>query len=701
MNDKFNRFYNFLFGPPLNPKATNKHILLIAFLAWIGLGADGLSSSCYGPEEAFLALGQYTDLALYLAAATTLTVFVIALSYNQVIELFPSGGGGYKVATTLINPIAGLISGSALVVDYILTITISIASGVDALFSLLPVEFQFYKWGSAFVLILILVFLNLRGAKESIKILLPIFLGFFITHVLLIVYGIVVRNDAVPSLIPDTFHQSFQLSREMGWMFVTALVLRAYSLGGGTYTGIEAVSNNINMLTEPRVHTGKLTMYYMAFSLAFVAGGIILLYLLWDVVPQPGQTLNAVTFSAIMKDWHFAGIELQPIFLPVILFFEASLLFVAANTGFLGGPAVLANMAGDNWVPKQFRHLSSRLVTQNGILFMGISAIFILMITHGQVKMLVVLYSINVFITFTLSLLGLCIHWWEVRGFERKWRSRLTLSSFGLLVCASILSIILIEKFEEGGWITLFITGILIIFCLFVKNHYRKIELRLSQIVTQYYQPAYLPSYPPPIMDRKQPTAVIFVDITLGLGMHTLKRIQEMFPNVYKNFVFVRVALIESAATTQEMHIQEKHMAEQTTAGAVEAAEAGPPHLALAKDLSKENQIERARIRKREKEILDSVIHTLKYFVNYCHSQGLPSEYYYDSGTDLIETVANLAEKKIKKKFPNSIFFSGELLFEQETWMTQWLYDHTPELIQEALHFRGIQMILIPMKIDV
>lgn len=680
MRDKFTRFYNFLFGPPLNPKVQNKHILLIAFLAWIGLGADGLSSSCYGPEEAFLALGKYTDLALYLAAATAITVFIIALSYNQVIELFPGGGGGYKVATTLIHPMAGLISGAALVVDYILTITISIASGVDALFSLLPLEYQYYKWGSAFVLIMILVFLNLRGAKESIQMLLPIFLGFFITHVLLIVYGIVVRNEAVPGLIPNTLQQSFQLSNEMGWMFVAALVLRAYSLGGGTYTGIEAVSNNINILAEPRVNTGKLTMYYMAASLAFVAGGIILLYLLWDVTPTPGQTLNAVTFSAIMQNWHLGDVQLQPILLPIILFFEASLLFVAANTGFLGGPAVLANMAGDNWVPKQFRHLSSRLVTQNGIFFMGLAAVFILLITHGQVKMLVVLYSINVFITFTLSLLGLCIHWWKERKHEAHWRKRLALSSFGLLVCASILSIILFEKFEEGGWITLLITSILIVFCLFVKNHYRKVELRLSQIVQQYYQPNYVPIHPHPTIDRHQPTAVIFVDKTLGLGMHTLKRIQDMFPGVYKNFIFVRVGLIESMPMGPKLSdIQEGK---------------------LLASINEESR-ERAKEKAIEKAITNDVIHTLKYFVNYCHSQNIPSEYHYDMGIDLIETVANLAEKKIKPRFPNSIFFSGELLFEHETWMTQWLYDHTPELIQEALHFRGIQMILIPMILDV
>src|SRR6476659_9116589 len=128
-----------LLGKRLDPFSgqTRKHIALIAFLAWVGLGADGLSSSCYGPEEAFLALGRHTHLGLYMAVATAVTVFVIAVAYNQVIELFPTGGGGYKVATNLLGPHAGLVSGSALIVDYILTIAISIASGADAMFSLL------------------------------------------------------------------------------------------------------------------------------------------------------------------------------------------------------------------------------------------------------------------------------------------------------------------------------------------------------------------------------------------------------------------------------------------------------------------------------------------------------------------------------------------------------------------------------------
>src|SRR5271170_5271761 len=167
------RFKNLLIGHPLNPFNPNilRHASLVAFLAWVGLGADGLSSSCYGPEEAFIALGIHTEFALYIAIATAITVFVISLGYNQVIELFPSGGGGYKVATQLLGPYVGLVSGAALIVDYVLTIAVSTASGMDAIFSMLPTKWLAYKLFAEALMILLLIALNMRGMKESIKIL--------------------------------------------------------------------------------------------------------------------------------------------------------------------------------------------------------------------------------------------------------------------------------------------------------------------------------------------------------------------------------------------------------------------------------------------------------------------------------------------------------------------------------------------------
>src|SRR5579883_886017 len=186
------RIKQLIIGHPLNPFNPQilRHVSLIAFFAWVGLGADGLSSSCHGPEEAYIALGAHKHFALYIAIATAITVFVISLGYNQVIELFPSGGGGYKVASQLLGPYVGLVSGAALIVDYTLTIAVSTASAMDAAFSLLPLAFDQYKLIAEVALIIFLLLLNMRGMKESIKFLMPIFLGFFIIHVFLILYGI-------------------------------------------------------------------------------------------------------------------------------------------------------------------------------------------------------------------------------------------------------------------------------------------------------------------------------------------------------------------------------------------------------------------------------------------------------------------------------------------------------------------------------
>ena len=262
---------------PLDPKVFHQ-ISLVAFLAWVGLGADGLSSSAYGPEEAFLALGEHFYLALPLAILTAVTVFVISASYSQIIELFPTGGGGYLVATKLLGPKAGLVSGSALVIDYMLTITISIASSADALFSFLPVTLQPYKIFAEVLFIFGLIFLNLRGVRESVMFLLPIFLLFVVMHVVAITLGVIPHFGDMPDLVSTSYRETAGDVQGLGLLATLAILLHAYSLGGGTYTGIEAVSNGLQILREPRVETGKKTMLYMATSLAFTASGILLCY---------------------------------------------------------------------------------------------------------------------------------------------------------------------------------------------------------------------------------------------------------------------------------------------------------------------------------------------------------------------------------------------------------------------------------------
>ncbi len=646
---------NAVIGPardPMSPE-THKHITLIAFFAWVGLGADGLSSSAYGPEEAFKALGNHTGLALFLAIATALTVFVISISYNQVIELFPTGGGGYKVATRLLGLRAGLVSGSALVVDYVLTIAISIAAGVDALFSLLPPSLISFKLEVKIFCLVLLAILNLRGVKESIKFLLPLFLGFVLTHTFLILYGIARHADRVNVLIPYSVADVSTMSSDMGWLFVIALFIRAYAMGGGTYTGIEAVSNSINLLKEPRVRTGKWTMFYMATSLAFTAGGIILLYLLWNVRPVEGQTLNAVAFGAILADWTWGGVG--QIFLVITLVFEAGLLFVAANTGFLGGPATLANMAADHWVPHRFSQLSDRLVTKNGILLMGAAAFAVLLWSHGQVDLLVVLYSINVFLTFTMTLLGLCVYWWHNRRPEVRWRLRLSLSIWGLLVTASILVITLVEKFYEGGWITVMVTSSFIGLCWLIYNHYcnvRKHLIKLDEILTQI--PIATPIKQPPAIREGEPAAVFFVSSYRGMGIHTLLNSQRLFPGRFHNFVFLSVGEVDTTRMKGDQTIT---------------------------DL---------------KEHVDKHLHK---YVEFCHAHNMAAVGYSAYGTDPVEAAVKLADE-VLQRFPGSVFFAGTLVFREENWMTRLLHNHTALAIQRQLHIKGMPLVIMPMQVD-
>ena len=642
-------------GAPLDPlsRKTRHSLALVAFFAWIGLGADGISSSAYGPEEAFRALEGHTHLGLYLVAGTVFTVFVIALAYNQVIELFPTGGGGYRVATRLLNPYAGLAAGSALLVDYVLTIAISAAAGMDALFSLLPVGVHHYKLAASIAIVIALLVLNMRGMKEAIKVLMPIFLGFVATHVVLIFYGVIAHAGGFAELIPASLEETRQLGQSMGWTSLIAFVLLAYAQGGGTYTGLEAVSNNVNVLAEPRVRTGKLTMLYMAISLAFTAGGILLIYMLWKVVPVEGMTYNAVAFGSVLSDMGFSSPASNSTALLVVLAFEAGLLFVAANTGFLGGPAVLANMAADSWVPHKFRYLSSRLVSENGIVVMGVAALAILWATGGSVTLLVVLYSISVFLTFTVTLWGLSLYWWRHRE-QRRWLWRLTLSLTGFLVCAVILLLLTYNRFLAGAWASLAIIAGIAALCVAIRNHYFWTKTKIRQIDEEFDQIPFGSVSRPPDIDYEAPTAAFMVGSSRGGGLHALLWVQRMFPGHFRNFVFMNARAVDSQSY-----------------GGKEAIDA----------LQIESNV------------------ALRYFVNFCNSKGMAAKSYLSFGTNPVDGYVELSQK-VQADFPNCIFFTSKLVFRHDSWWLRLLHNQGALVLQQRLHHDGMQMVILSMKVD-
>jgi amino acid transporter len=628
-------------------------LALIAFFAWVGLGSDGLSSSSYGPEEAFLALGHHTHLALYLMVATVLTVFLIAASYTQIIELFPSGGGGYLVATKLLGTTPGVISGSALVVDYVLTISISVASGVEAIFSFLPVALIGWKLPVEIVLVAGLTGLNLRGVKESVAILMPIFIAFVLSHFALIVYGLATHSTQVHSLIGETVADTRGAVGELGWLTVVVLFLKAFSLGGGTFTGIEAVSNSTAMLREPRIETGKKTMAYMAASLSFTAGGILICYLLFGVHHEAGKTLNAVLWENMTAGWTPNGWPVGRWVVVFTLLSEGALLFVAAQTGFIAGPATLAAMAVDNWVPKRFAHLSERLVTQNGIITMGLAAIATLLYTGGAVKILVVMYSINVFLTFTLSQLGMVRHWWNTKGTLPHWRRAFILASLGTLVTGGILVVTAVVKFTQGGWVTLAVTGVFVVLCMLVRRHYhavRGVLKSLDDVLTDLPLPVRENA---PELAPDGPTAVVLVESYAGLGIHTLLSVQRMFPRHFKNLVFVSVGLVDSGQFKGT---------ESVTA------------------------------------LEDKVRVDLEKYVEIGQRMGYYSEYRFTLGTDLIEELEHIC-LDLQKEFRRSMVFAGQLVFQRETLFTRTLHHETAFSIQRRLQFAGIQVIILPIRV--
>ena len=649
------RLKGLLLGGPKNLLDPRIHhsLALIAFFAWVGLGSDGLSSSSYGPQAAFLALGAHRHLAFYLIAATITTVFLISASYSQIIELFPSGGGGYLVATKLLGSTPGVVSGCALVVDYVLTIATSVASGVDAVFSSLPPEWHGVKLTIEFLVIAGLTALNLRGVKESVLVLMPIFFAFMVTHVGLIAWGILSHPHGLGVVITETGHDTQMAVRELGLAGVLYIFLRAFSLGGGTFTGIEAVSNSTDILREPRVQTGKRTMLYMACSLAFTAGGILLCYLINDVHVESGRTLNATLWNTLCANWKIGSWSIGNGIVWITLLSEGALLFVAAQTGFVAGPRTLAAMGVDQWVPKRFAHLSEQLVTQNGVITMGLAAALVLLYAHGRIETLLVMYSINVFMTFTLTQLGMVRHWWNTRRVQQHWHRRLVIALLGTTVTGGILIATTAIKFREGGWVTLGATGLLIVFCFIVRSHYRRVRAMMSsldEVLTNLPlpEPKTIPELAP-----DGPTAIVLVESYAGLGIHTLLSIQRMFPRHYKNFVFCSVGLVDSG---QFKGVQD-----------VKALE-------------------------------DKVRGDLEKYVNLAHRMGYYAEYRYTLGTDLIAELEGMCLDLIKE-FRRPVVFAGQLVFQKENLFTRSLHHETAFSIQRRLQFTGVQVIIMPIRV--
>jgi len=633
---------------------------LVTLLAWVGLGADGLSSSCYGPEQAYDALHDihlhtYYPLAVFIAGMSALTVCIIATSYSQIIGAFPSGGGGYVVASRLLNPTLGVISGSALLIDYVLTITVSVASAMDAMFSMAP-NWVHWKFVAEIGALIFMTLLNLRGVRESVLVLVPIFFVFLLTHAFAILYAFATHGHEVASLGTNTLNTVHDLSASVGLFGVLALLIKAYSMGAGTYTGIEAVSNGLSILREPRVRTGRRTMLLMALSLAGMVAGLLFAYLLVNVdVAQTAdgtKTLNAVLMETLTKPWPSV---LGNSFVFVALVSSAALLLIAAQAGFLGGPPVLASMALDRWMPNRFAALSDRYVTINGVLIMSGGALVMLLFTHGAVGLLVVLYSINVFITFSLSQLGMVRHWWQIRQTEKGWRHRLAINAIGLCLTSFILVVMIVMKFTEGGWVTMVMTGALVFFAFMVRRHYDEVRRQLKRM-DFILEAALAP--PPPGSKEFAPTsnrtAIFLVNGFNGLGLHTLFGAARLFGGGFKRIVFVSIGVVD--------------------AGNFKGAD----------------ELQRLQ---------DHVQQEGQKYVDFITERGGHAEAVTAIGREVMDEMEKLLPD-LMKKYPNAVFFSGQLVFERETLITRWLHNYTAFAIQRRLFLHGLPCAIVPMRVE-
>ena len=642
------RLKRILIGNPLNlfDKSIFHTLALIPVLAWVGLGSDGLSSISYGPEEAFKAVGAtHMWLGAALAVAVAGTVWLLALAYGHLIEAFPTGGG-YGVATRMLGRRSGLVSGCALLIDYVMTITISVAAAGKAMFSLMPPEWVHFMLPCELVALAFLTFINMRGAKESILVLLPIFVIFVVSHVLMIVTGIVRQVPHAPEVAREIVHGWSSGIAELGVVAILAKLASAYAMSGSTYTGLEAVSNGLPLLREPRVKNGKRTMLYLAISLSFAAAGIITCYLLWDIRPINGKTMNAVLAEKVS-----AGLPGSTIFVWTTMLSAGALLLAAAQAGFLSGPRVMSNLAVDGWLPRSFQTLSERLVTGNALLFLGLAAAAALLYTRGDVSQLAVLYTINVFLTFTLTMVSMLRYWWQQpKRTPARWR-RIILYVVASCVCGGILVVTVVSEFDGLGQIALAVTGLLVALCLLIHAHYQSVSARLRKL---YMELENLPRTPKDVgaIDPTKPVAVVLVSRYGGIGIHTVLNVFRAFPGHFHGVIFLAVGLVDSGRFKGEDSMEE---------------------------------------------LRDETLSSLARYEDLARSLGMPSISRHAVGLDVVVEAEHLC-LQVAKEFPRCTFFAGKVIFGKPKWYHALLHNDAAMAIQRRLQLAGRTVVVIPAR---
>lgn len=465
-----NKIRRFLIGSPLKSDAIHGEKLNVLWGLPI-LSSDAISSVAYAGQEILLVLLPVVGVIAYrqvtiLSGAIIALLILLMLSYRQTIDNYPNGGGAYVVAKENLGVSFGVTAGAALAVDYVLTVAVSVSSGIEQLTSAFVVLKPFSVEIAA-ALILLLTIGNLRGIRESARIFgVPAYM-FILGMVIMVATGFIrLANGYVP---PQPTIQS------IGQPLTLILMLRAFSNGCSALTGIEAVSNSVPNFKKPSVKNAKTVLLLLSLMILVLFGGTSILANQYRVVPGPNGALLILMAKQIFGQGFMYYYITGTTFI---------ILIMAANTAFSGFPMLISVMAKEEYVPRQLSRRGDRLSYDNGIILLAVAAVLLVAVFHANVTNLIGLYAIGVFISFTLSQSGMFVKWFRERG--ENWLPKAILNGTGAVVTAIVVVIIAFTKFREGAWIVVLIVPLLIFFMIKIKRHYEKVAEQLKLMPADY-----------------------------------------------------------------------------------------------------------------------------------------------------------------------------------------------------------------------
>jgi amino acid transporter len=466
----FKRIRRVLVGRPLKNEALQDQKLGVLWGLPI-LSSDAISSVAYAGQEVLMVLIPVIGVAAYgqlsiISIAIIGLLLILMLSYRQVIDSYPNGGGAYIVAKENLGILAGVTAGAALSVDYILTVAVSISSGVEQ-FTTAFEDFKPYSVLIACVLVVLLMIGNLRGIRESSKMFgLPAY-AFILGMIVMIVAGIVKVKFGGFHPVEPTFEA---VGKPLGMIAGLALILRAFSNGCAAVTGVEAVSNSVPNFKNPSTKYAKRVLFLLAMIILVLFGGTSILANMYHVNPE-GKAMLIVIAEEIFKNNFMYYYIIATTFIILVL---------AANTAYSGFPMLISIMAKEGYAPRQLSMRGDRLSYDNGIIMLSILSIILMIIFKAKVTSLIGLYAIGVFISFTLAQTGMFVKWYKSRG--KGWKLKATINGTGAIVTAIVVVIIAFTKFEEGAWVVVILIPLLIVMIFKVKKHYQAVmrQLKLS-----------------------------------------------------------------------------------------------------------------------------------------------------------------------------------------------------------------------------